>query len=201
MKRTIQTLVFALILTGYAGFAKGSEPFVKVSGKGSKEFFLFMDKVGLDNERGTIFLKKLSGEVIYKEQLKGGQEYRKLFDVNALPAGDYLLEIEDTKRVKSWALSISKEGLQIFQPEDKNYFKPTIVKMDGDKLGISLLNSNLAQARISIYKDGNSEIFFSELLPKDVVLQRVYDLSLLKSGTYTVNVQMNGRIFEEVVKL
>ena len=200
MKRTIQILVVAFVLIGYSGFASGSEPFVKASGRGSKEFFLFMNKVDINNDNATISLKGESGEVIYKEKLQRGTEYRKLFDVNALPEGSYVLEIEDENRVKTWSLSITQDGLQVNNSKE-DYFKPTVVQLAENKLGVSLLNSNLTTAKLSIYDNNNNEVFFTETLGKDLIIQRLYDLSLLRTGSYTISVQVNGKTFNENIDL
>lgn len=200
MKRTRKFLVAAFILISYAGLAGGSEPYVKVSEQGSKEFFLFMNKIGEEDDKATITLKDLKGEVIYREKLKGDGEYRKLFDVNALPEGDYMLEIEGQTRIKAWSLSISETGLQVNQKES-GFFKPTLVEMDGARLGLSLFNSKQVPARLSIFEPTTGNAFFTEALGKDLVISRVFDLSLLKKGSYTISVEVDGRTYNDTVEL
>ncbi len=91
MKQMIQkSLVLALMLVGLTSVAREKGPFLKVNEKGGKEFFLFIDEATTNADKALISLKDLEGEILYSENLTRGDQYRKLFDLNALPEGEYI---------------------------------------------------------------------------------------------------------------
>ncbi|MEM1407323.1 MAG: hypothetical protein AAGG59_11145 [Bacteroidota bacterium] len=201
MRKAIQSLMVAVVLLGSIGLAKGGDPFVKVAKKGSKEFFLFMDTVSINEEKSIISLKDLSGGVIYTEQIEGSKVLRKLFDVKALPSGEYFLEIEKEDGVKSWSLFVEEDELKIRQQNDLQYHNPTLIQSQDNKLMVSLLNSTEDGVIINIHHDNNNEVLFQDTLGNDFVIQQIYDLSKLKAGDYTITVQANNRSYTKKITI
>ena len=76
MKKIIRTgVVVAMMLMGVSTFAMGSEPFVKVSAAGNKEFTLFINEVNAPAV--VVSFKDISGKSLYKEVLLSKDKYSK----------------------------------------------------------------------------------------------------------------------------
>ncbi|TRX62784.1 hypothetical protein FNH22_01425 [Fulvivirga sp. M361] len=201
MKKTVlKILVVALMFTGYTSSATERDPFLKARGKGSKEFALFIDNLGVDLKNTLIYLRDENGGVLYKENLSDGKEYKKLFDLTALPQGNYILEIEDGTRTKSYPLKITDFDLEIDHAHQSNFYKPQIVAQQNNRVGISLFNVNEKDVELNIYNN-NRESVFQEMIPGDIVLQRKYDLSELEPGYYTMSFKVGKRVFSKSVEV
>ena len=201
MKKTILTfLVVAFMYTGYTSVASSSDPFLKVRGKGSKEFALFIDKLSVDLTNTLIYLRDENGGVLYKENLSDGKEYKKLFDLTALPEGNYLLEIEDGVKTKSYPLKITASDLQIDYLRQTDSYKPQFITQDHNKVGVSLFNVNEKEVELSIY-DNNSLLVFTETIDGDMILQRKYDLSELIPGNYTMTLKVDKKVFSQPLEV
>lgn len=113
MKKLIKNsfVVVAFVILTAQVFA--GEPYIRVKQKGSKEFFLFIDNADINKDGTIITLKNLRGFELYNEKLKNQKDYTKVYDVEALPKGKYILEIADDLNLQSWTLEISKEGIQL----------------------------------------------------------------------------------------
>lgn len=196
MKRIIRTgVVVAMMLMGVSTYAKGSEPFVKVSAAGNKEFTLFINEVNAPAV--VVSLKDISGNILYNEVLLSKDKYHKLYDLNALPIGSYTLEIDEDTRINTWAVELTSEGITMNLSAKKEFFKPQIVKKD-NVLGISFFNRQLESLHISVFNDQNEEVFTEELA-KELVLMKQYDLSRFDMGRYTVITSTPERTFNEVI--
>ena len=160
-----------------------------------------MDTVSITEEKSTISLKDLSGGVIYTEQIEGSKVLRQLFDVKALPSGEYFLEIEKEDGVKSWSLLVEENELKISQQNDLQYHNPTLIQSQDNKLMVSLLNSAEDAVSININHDNNNEVLFQDALGNDFVIQQIYDLSKLKAGDYTITVQANNRSYTKKITI
>ncbi len=195
-----KSFVVALMLIGLTSFAKEKDPFLKLGIKGGKEFFLFIDKVSATSDDALISLKDLKGEVLYTENLTRGDQYRKLFDLNALPEGEYILQIEDGTRIKTWPLEITRAGLKLQKAGNTDFYKPQIISREVNKVGISLLNAEKQYVQMSIF-DNNSNLLFNESLSNELIIQKMYDLSQLPAGSYNVSVRIAGKKFNEIVEV
>ncbi|MEM9299844.1 MAG: hypothetical protein AAGA64_15880 [Bacteroidota bacterium] len=196
MKKIIRTgVVVAMMLMGVSTFAMGSEPFVKVSAAGNKEFTLFINEVNAPAV--VVSLKNISGNTLYKEVLLSKDKYSKLYDLTALPVGSYTLEVDEDTRINTWSVELSSEGLSVDLNAKKEFFKPQIVEKD-NVLGISFFNKTNETLEISVLNDRNEEIFTEELA-EDLVIMKQYDLSKFDRGRYTVVARTAGKSFNEVI--
>ena len=199
MKKIIQkSFVLALMLMGLTSLAREKGPFLKVNEKGGKEFFLFIDEATANADEALISLKDVTGEILYSENLTRGNQYRKLFDLNALPKGEYILQIEDGTRIKTWPLNITEEGLNLHNADNKDFYKPQIIEQGNNKVGVSMFNKSKSSGEVSIF-DSKRNLMFSESLPSELVVQRMYDLSQLQAGSYDVALKIDGRRFTKTV--
>ncbi|MEM6525386.1 MAG: hypothetical protein AAF693_16410 [Bacteroidota bacterium] len=198
MKRIIRTgVVVAMMLMGVSTFAMGSEPFVKVSAAGNKEFTLFINEVNAPAV--VVSLKYVSGNTLYKEVLLSKDKYSKLFDLEILPVGTYSLQVEGDTSIKTWSVDLTSEGLSVNQDAKKEFFKPQLV-IKNKVLGVSFFNKQNDNLTISLYNEQNEEIF-SEKLSKDIVIMKQYDLSNMEKGMYTAVAKTAGRSFNQVITI
>lgn len=198
MKRIIRTgVVVAMMLMGVSTFAKGSEPFVKVSAAGNKEFTLFINEVNAPAI--VVSLKDISGNTLYKEVLLSEDKYSKMFDLEILPTGSYILEVEGDTSIKTWSVNLTSSGLTIDKDAKKEFFKPQLVIND-DVLGVCFFNAQDENLKISLYNEKNERVF-SEKLDKDIVMMKQYDLSKLGSGKYTAVAETAGKTFNEIIEV
>ncbi len=198
MKKIIRTgVVVAMMLMGVSTFATGSEPFVKVSAAGNKEFTLFINEVNAPAV--VVSLKDINGNTLYKEVLLSNEKYSKLFDLGILPIGAYSLEVEGETSVKIWAVDLTEKGVSVDLDTNNEFFKPQFVVKD-QICGISFYNKQDDDLKISFYNASKQPIF-SEKLKKEIVMMRQYDLSNFDKGTYTVVAKTAQRSFNQVIEV
>lgn len=120
MKKMIKNsfVVVALVFLSSSVFA--GDPYVRVKQKGSKEFFLFIGEKDISKDGMVITLKSQRGRKLYNETLKNQLDYAKVYNLNELPKGQYVLNIKGDTEVKAWTLEISREGLSLKKINESN---------------------------------------------------------------------------------
>ena len=121
-------------------------------------------------------------EIIFSDRLNTQKSDGVKYNLRNLSSGKYVISLEnDTKRVVETLILFDGK---IVEKDEKVYYKPVINKV-GDRIKINFL-STTGNAVVKIYNE-NGTVFHEEFT-NAIPLKKFFNISELKSGTYTVSV-------------
>jgi len=139
------------------------------------------------------------GVVLYQEDIASAEIFQRSLNLMELPDGTYELQIEDDYKTETTSLTKINGKVSAANQMKTTSFKPQIMLKD-TQLNISLLALNNEKLTVSIL-DEDRNIISENNLSGSVNLVQAYDLSLLKSGHYTVQLYTNGKAYDRLITL
>ncbi|MFW6290095.1 MAG: hypothetical protein ACOC0R_03920 [Mariniphaga sp.] len=130
-----------------------------------------------------ISVKSKAGEILYYKKSDAPVEnLRMVFDFAELKNGTYDVSLDVNYCKINREVIVSNHHLQV-APEEKRVYKP-FCNFEDNLLKVSHLNTGQKNVLLNIYQDGHH--IAGRKLGKEVCLQKVFDLSKLKSGQYDI---------------
>ena len=180
----IVTVIFASSLNG---FSNDPKPVVAIKPLDGKNFALYINNIG--EEKTRISIKDDKGYTLITESLRNKSSYSRKFNMNNLPEGQYVLELEDNRTIERIPLHIAKASLVL--GNDTNVaFKPYL-RHKNNVLDVMVLSPEQAAHEITIYNQANN-VVFNDLIEKQLTIEKQYDVSALAPGEYNVTVNTQG---------
>lgn len=133
------------------------------------------------------------GVVLYTKTLDNSSEIGKQINFSKLPAGDYFLEMDSAIKQVIIPLQVSEQEA-VLKFESKTEFYKPFVKLSGTSLLLMNFNPEKSPVTVSIY-DELGQLLFEETVTDSIELKRSYNFSKVKSGSYSLQVQKNGKVF------
>ncbi|MBO3699027.1 hypothetical protein [Roseivirga sp. E12] len=193
MRKVLLTAVMVMASTFV--IANDTKPSVSVEKVGMKS--VVVSTKGLGEATAHIQLKDENGSVLYSAETNKGQKFAKRFDLTALEAGNYTIEVENEVSFTATPLSINADSAWINADDQVTIIKP-VIRQNGEKLDIILPTDNNDKVSITIFDSKfrklTSESFGGEALKR-------FDLSKLEQGSYTVKMRTKGRNFVQSVSI
>lgn len=190
-----QSLIVALLCVTLTSYASSVEPLVKVDETKTKIFTLFLNEVNLQPVQ--VFIKDRNGLTLYSEDLSQTYKCIKKYDLRALPLGEYVLEIENEMLVKSMPFKVKKFEVAFLRDQEVKIFKP-YVRQRGQFIDVMFQGDGINATKVTIY-DEDGRALRREKLPAGENMERIYDLSILKKGSYSINFQQGQREFKKEI--
>ena len=191
MKKSMLTAVMIMVST--FALANDNKPAVKIEKTGVKTFAVIA--YGLNEGETEIAFRDQDGRILYSSTLKGGERYAKKLDLNNLPNGKYVLEVENKATFTATPLEVNAFTAIAQFDGQVSILKP-LVHQKGGKLDVILPTE--VQADVTIY-DNNARKIATETVAGSSLKR--FDLSRLEKGDYTVMVKTGGRNFIQSVSL
>ena len=192
-----QSLLVAVICATLTSYASSVEPLVRVEESKSKVFTLILNDLNL--QQVQIFIKDENDVILYEEDLNITSGYLKKYDLNQLPKGDYVLEIESRNVIKVIPFEVSGATLFFDETRENKIFKPYI-RQRGGFIDVMFKGSEVDATQVSIY-DEDGQLLKKERMPAGSNIERIYDLSQLPNGKYSITFQRANRVFQQEVEL
>ena len=145
-------------------------------------------------------VKDINGVILFKEYIQESGTYTKGFDLTALPNGAYIFELDKDLEINTIPFTV-KSNIVLFEKEnEKTIFKP-MVRVEGDKVYVSKLALNEEPLEIKIYFEGlnGSELMFTETIENTKIIERIYRLDGLNTGSYKIVFYTEGREFIKTI--
>ncbi|MBU2951423.1 hypothetical protein KO493_12020 [Tamlana agarivorans] len=151
-------------------------------------------------EGSAVSIKDVYGVVHYKETVKTTGRYKKNFDLNFLPDGNYFFEVDKGLEIKEIPFTLNS-GVAVFNKnEEKVIYKPYI-RVVGDLVYISKLNLDNEGLDINIYftknNNMNSQLVVSETINSTTNIEKVYKLENIGRGSYSIVLNSDGRMVQK----
>lgn len=137
----------------------------------------------------NVLIKENNGGTVYNEVLSTSKTDRK-FNLKGMAKGTYTLEISDELKITSQQFTISDSDVVVDSAVNTIY-KPVVVSKD-NKIDVNLLNPS-KNASIKI-QDRYEDTIYDERQNASSVNKR-FDISSLPSGSYSVNIDVDGRTY------
>jgi len=189
MKNTIvktkKGILMVALLATVIGFASEAKTLVKIA---SKKTALILNNVKKGNQ---ISIKDNNGLVLYKELVETTGTYKKGFDLNQLPDGDYFFEVEKDLEIKTIPFMVNSNGIIFNEKKEATIFKPFIKIKNGLAL-VTKLSPNRETVMISVFTDHNDnfQLVHSETIEDIQVMERAYKL---EKGKYKIVINSNDK--------
>lgn len=137
----------------------------------------------------NVLIKENNGGTVYNEMLNTGKTDRK-FNLKGMAKGTYTLEISDDLKITSQQFTITESDVVVDKTVN-TIFKPVVVSKD-NKIDVNLLNLS-KNASIHIQDKYEGTIYSQQQNTSSV--NKRFDISSLPSGSYSVNIDVDGRTY------
>jgi flagellar hook assembly protein FlgD len=183
-------LVFGLLLVVSA--KANTNEALNVSVKSSGIVILRYTAASKANPKVTILDAKK--RVVYTEKISGKNSAARVYNITALPEGEYFFEVVENgvKTVKS--ITYKKEVASVTPLDVKVTSSSVAGKFD------LLLKNNAGDVNVSIYSKSEGVVYEDAVVSKGS-FKRTYDLSKLKEGEYVFEVTSNNKVATAEVSL
>lgn len=180
MKKLIRnTMVLVVMLVTHLGFAKDTNSNLLLTNhikKGSH-----------------IAISNASGKIIFTENVNTNASISELFDFTQLRDGLYAVEITKGFEIKINTIAIKNHKLNV--TTKKTIFKPVLRTKDTKVFISKLALADAKTMKIELYFEG--DLFYSETVKGNTILNRVYQLDKRYAGDYKAIITANGRTYTE----
>ncbi|MDP6921420.1 MAG: hypothetical protein QGH06_00430 [Lutibacter sp.] len=188
-------LLITAMFIGVVGKANDNELRITVNSVDSK-----LIQVSFSNNDGdlALFVKDLSGRVLYEEDFKGTY-YAKQYNCSRLPSGTYYFEVSGATKITKIPFEVSDSNVLFNHLANTVYYKPT-VRVKDRFVYVDKLSLNNQPMSLSLF-GGEEQPLYSELLQGSIYQRRVLDLSRQPAGQYTLVLESEGQQFVRDVNI
>lgn len=189
-------LIAMMVMVAALSFANGNKPNVKVEKVGVKTIALYAS--GLGASKTQVQLRDENGLILHQMVSDNNEKVAKRFDLNALPAGNYSIEIENETSFSATPVKVTADEATVNTADQVVIVKP-VVRQNGDVLDLIMPSEDTTAVSVIIY-DSNLNPVYRETVAGTTELRR-YDLSKLGKGAYRVKMSAQGKDFIQFVAL
>lgn len=136
--------------------------------------------------------------VLYAENIEVNGEYKRTYNFDKLPEGEYFLEVESATKVKRYPIVVNTYSARLFYEKNNEMFKP-IVSVRNSMVYVNLLSLDKSPLHIEVYDD-NDTLLHEETLKGAYELGKMYDFSNVHKGSYTLVLTHKNKTFVKEVK-
>lgn len=139
-----------------------------------------------------IKVQEENGKVIFFDSLQPKDSYKRVFNLETIPDGTFVISLENENSILSRRLVKSFEGVQLKGASPEIIFKPRfdIIKKE---VYVFLTNPANNTTYIDVYdKEGD---LVTSGMNKGTVIQRRLDFSKVHRGKYTIKVRVGEQLF------
>ncbi|MCB4798419.1 hypothetical protein [Neotamlana laminarinivorans] len=193
IKNTKKGILMVTMFATLLSFA--TEPATLTTVKDAKKTILSLDSVKVGN---LLTIVDTNGVVLYKEVIEQAGNYKKAFDLTALPDGEYVFELEKDLEIDIMPFTVKNNTVHFNKASEKITYKP-YARIENGVAFVSKLALNKQPLKIDIYfiNDGETELVFSENVENTKNIQKAYKISSLGEGKFKFVFQTDGKIFTQ----
>ncbi|WP_029283096.1 hypothetical protein [Pedobacter sp. R20-19] len=196
MKKFLQIgLIAVLFLTANGVYAKDGDFTLKV--KDDKEKSLRFSFEG--NENVTLSIIGNNNEILFQENIQAKTATSKLYDLNALPDGKYIVKIESDTKLANYKVGIYNGKATVSEPVFSDLFHP-LIKKDGDFIILKVENEEGNPIEVQVMNEYNDNVY-TEVFKNKSVLQRKFNISKTDSESLTFVINVKGKQFSKTIEL
>lgn len=150
---------------------------------------------GMKNEAYTIKLSDQFGFVLINEKVEDQDDYLKFFNLKKLPTGDYIMRIENERKISLQTISIRNRKLSIQTSTKKEIYKPS-VKFEYPNLDLNMLHFDDNGVGMVI-KDKRGYVLHKDKFFLTGSITKRFMVTTLPAGDYIVEISTENYSFEQ----
>ena len=168
----------------------------------SKEKERIVTNLHLDNvKQGSVLtIIDRNGLVLYNEAIKKSGDYSKGFDLTTLPDGEYFFELDSDLKIIIIPFNVKSNEVIFDKEAEKLIYKP-VVRAKDHMVYVSKVALDESPLSYKIYFADNRDLVYSEKFEASDDMNKVYDFSASKKGSYLFVFESNGRRYTKVIKI
>jgi len=187
-------LIAALFFTATGVHANDDDFTLKVKGEKEKFIRFSADKA----EDLNLSLVGADDEVLFEETIHASATTSKVYDLNALPDGKYVLKVESEAKLAKYNVVIENGEAIVSEPTVANVFKPVYTKTE-DIVTLSLNNLDKSPIEVKVYNEYNDEVY-TELFKDKAQLTKKFNISKTDSRSLTFVVKFKDESFVKTIE-
>ncbi|WP_055447417.1 hypothetical protein [Lacinutrix mariniflava] len=198
MKKAIQkSILLVAVLVTMVNYANNVSPLNEDDN--IKKTVLTLNNV---KEGQQLLIKDANQVILYKEDITKSGDYKKGFDLTALPNGDYYFELNKDMVIEVIPFKVDYNVVTFNKNNKTEIFKPFVSSKE-NTVFVSSLSLNAKPVSLSIYydNDGSMELIHNETISNTVNIQKAYELDATKIGEYVVVIKTENRTFSNSINL
>ncbi|MGM9477419.1 hypothetical protein ACS5PU_13345 [Pedobacter sp. GSP4] len=187
-------LIAALFFTATGVHANDDDFTLKVKGEKEKFIRFSADKA----EDVNLSLVGADDEILFEENIHASATTSKVYDLNALPNGKYVLKVESETKLAKYNVVIENGEAIVSEPKVSNVFKPVYTKKD-DVITLNLSNLDKSPIGVTVYNEYNDEVYAEEFKDK-AQLTKKFNISKTDSRSLTFVVKFKDESFVKTIE-
>ncbi len=192
MNRVLISLVLSLLFTNIA-VANYNNPVLKVEGN---KFYLSLEDV---SEQTSVRILDDAGFTWVEEKVAVSGQFKKVFDLESLPAGSYNLIIKSKLKETIQPIAITDKELLMDESKRAVYFQANLSKKRSS-VNLTLSNPTNSRVQITVLSPAGRIAYRNEIKDQ-LVIDESYNLKHLPGGNYTVIIDNSREVFTQTIRL
>ncbi len=177
INRILISLAMSLLFTNVA-VANHYIPVFKVEGN---KFYLSLENVSVQT---SVRILDGKGFAWVEEKVAISAQFKKVFNLESLPAGSYTLIVKSKLKETIQPITITEQELRMDESKRTVYFQAQLLHKRGH-LKLSLSNPTNSMVRIFVISPAGRMVYQDEIKNQRVI-DKDYNLKQLAAGNYTV---------------
>jgi len=187
-------LIAALFFTATGVHANDDNFTLKVKGEKEKFIRFSVDKA----EDVNLSLIGADEEILFEENIHASAASSKIYDLNALPDGNYVLKVESDLKLAKYTVTIKDGEAIVSEPKVSNVFKPVYTQND-QVITLSLDNLDKNPIEVKVYNEYNDEVY-NEVFKDKAQLTKKFNISKTDSKELTFVVKFKDESFVKTIQ-
>jgi len=187
-------LIAALFFTATGVHANDDNFTLKVKGEKDKFIRFSVDKA----EDVNLSLIGSDEEVLFEEKIHASAASSKIYDLNALPDGNYVLKVESDFKLAKYTVTIKDGEALVSEPKLSNIFKPVYTQND-QVITLNLDNLDKNPIEVKVYNEYNDEVY-NEVFKDKAQLTKKFNISKTDSKELTFVVKFKDESFVKTIQ-
>ncbi len=160
---------------------------------------------GLDqSKKFQVKIQNDEGELLFSETFKNQEQYKKLLDFSFAQEGTYYIDLINERGLVRKVIGVSEDALVQsnfkFAVAETVAFTKSIYQVDGDKIALRFKNQLESPVSVKIY-DENGHLLHNEDEIEEETFAKVFNLSQLEKGSYSMTIQAKNYAYYYQVNL
>lgn len=149
------------------------------------------------SKASTVSMSNKEGNTIFYDDVMS-TDYSKLFNLKNLNSGTYYLKVNDAAKSVVYTVEIEDNAVTIMDKEEK--FIPSVFGKEGNKVRLSLENSDLNKVDIKIINEDNAKVF-GETLFSQASIAKTFNFEKAIKGNYIISVKDGKKVYYQNVSV
>lgn len=196
MKNLLKISLLAVFLLNSAVvFANDSNFSLKVKSEEGKTIVFSIEEA----QDVNMSIHDLYDEVIYEQKIHAVKPLTKVYNLEALPDGDYSIKLENDKKVIEYQVTIENGKTSVSDAVITNSFKPVLTQ-ENHVITLNMENTPNGPIEVKIINENNEELYAKVFTTRDKLIEK-FNTEKAENKELTFIVTAKGKEFIETLSI